>query len=116
MQLAIPAGSEDECRRFWSAILGCAEVEKPPALAPRGGCWFRAGSLEIHLGVEHDFRPNAKAHPGMVVDGIRELARDLEAADVAVEWDEGLSGFDRFYCRDPFGNRLEFLEPRSPPG
>ncbi len=113
VQLAIPPETEAECRRFWSALLGCSEIDKPPDLARRGGCWFRAGSLEIHLGVEADFRPGAKAHPGILVDDTRALARLLEENGVAVEWDAGFPGFERFYCRDPFGNRLEFLAPTA---
>ena len=79
LQLAVPAGSEEECRRFWAGILGCTEIEKPPALARLGGCWFRSGSVEIHLGVDADFRPSAKAHPGIVVPDISSLAASLEA-------------------------------------
>lgn len=111
VQLAIPPGSEDRARAFWSGLLGCEEVDKPAELRERGGCWFRSGSLEIHLGVEPAFRPAAKAHPGILVRDIQALAARLEAHGVAITWDAGFSGFDRFYCVDPFGNRLEFLEP-----
>ena len=114
VQLAVPPGSEGECRRFWGTILGCEEIAKPPALAGRGGCWFRLGTMELHLGVEAEFRPSAKAHPGILVDDIRALARRLEDHGVAVEWDDGFPGFERFYCHDPFGNRLEFLQPATP--
>jgi catechol 2,3-dioxygenase-like lactoylglutathione lyase family enzyme len=110
-QLAIPPDVEDVCRAFWSGVLGCEEIDKPPELARRGGCWFRAGSLEVHLGVDDDFRPSAKAHPGIVVADIRGLARRLAEHGVPVAWDSSFPGFERFYCADPFGNRLEFLEP-----
>lgn len=113
VQLAIPAGSEDTCRAFWGGLLGMAEVEKPPVLAARGGCWFRGGGVEVHLGVEKDFTPAAKAHPGILVDGLRGLATALEHGGVDVAWDGEFPGHDRFYAADPFGNRLEFLEPRA---
>ena len=113
VQLAIPPGSEDACRAFWGGVLGLAEVAKPPVLAARGGCWFRRGRLEIHLGVEEPFEPARKAHPGILVTGLRELAKALEEAGHAVQWDPEFPGHDRFYAADPFGNRLEFLEPRS---
>jgi catechol 2,3-dioxygenase-like lactoylglutathione lyase family enzyme len=111
VQLAVPAGEEEACRRFWGELLGLAEVTKPPALLARGGCWFRGGELEVHLGVEADFSPARKAHPGILVDGLTGLAARLEAAGHAVTWDDKLSGYDRFHAFDPFGNRLEFLEP-----
>jgi catechol 2,3-dioxygenase-like lactoylglutathione lyase family enzyme len=111
IQLAIPAGGEEACRGFWGAILGMVEVEKPPILAARGGCWFRGGGLEVHLGVERGFIPARKAHPGIVVDNLDGMARYLQDSGVSVTWDDDFPGFARFYAADPFGNRLEFLEP-----
>ena len=112
VQLAMPRGEEDVARSFWSGVLGMAEVQKPPALAARGGCWFRIGGLEPHLGVEDPFVPARKAHPGLLVQDLRRLAGVLEGAGRAVLWDDDFPGHDRFYADDPFGNRLEFLEPR----
>ena len=114
VQLAIPPGGEDRCRAFWGGVLGLDEVEKPPVLAARGGCWFRGGDLEVHLGVEQDFAPARKAHPGIPIQNLRELARVLEDAGTEVTWDAEFPGHDRFYAPDPFGNRLEFLEPQPP--
>ena len=113
VQLAIPPGGEDACRVFWGGVLGMTEIEKPPVLAARGGCWFRGGELEVHLGVEQEFAPARKAHPGVLVSELRDLAQVLEAAGVEVTWDPEFPGHDRFYAADPFGNRLEFLEPQS---
>ena len=113
VQLAIPAGGEDACRAFWGGVLGMDELEKPPVLAARGGCWFRGGGIEVHLGVEQEFVPARKAHPGFLVSGLRELAETLSDAGVTVTWDGEFPGHDRFYADDPFGNRLEFLEPVS---
>lgn len=113
VQLAIPAGGEDACRAFWGGVLGMAELEKPPVLAARGGCWFRGGALEVHLGVEEPFAPARKAHPGIRVQGLRALAAGLAAAGHEVVWDDDFPGHDRCYSADPFGNRLEFLEPRT---
>ena len=89
------------------------ELTKPAGLAGRGGCWFAGGDLEVHLGVEAEFMPASKAHPGIVVDGLDRLAATLEAAGATVTWDTELDGHDRFYSTDPFGNRLEFLPRRS---
>lgn len=113
VQLAIPEGSEDVCREFWSGVLGLDEVEKPPVLAARGGCWFRGGGLEVHLGVEQDFAPARKAHPGILTDDVDAVAERLTAAGVDVRWDDDFPGMRRFYTADPFGNRLELLQPRS---
>ncbi|NUT31217.1 MAG: glyoxalase [Streptomyces sp.] len=111
VQLAAPPGSEDRLRAYYVDVLGMAEVPKPPVLAARGGCWFRAGAVQLHLGVERDFRPARKAHPGLRVTGIKAYAARLAAAGAPVTWDENLPGHRRFYSYDPVGNRLEFLEP-----
>ncbi len=111
VQLAMPAGQEDAARAFFVDVLGMTEVEKPPALAARGGVWFRAGGVELHLGVEPDFRPARKAHPGVVVTDLDDVVDRLAGADQPVQWDTDFPGFRRIYAHDPFGNRLEFLEP-----
>ena len=112
VQLAIPAGGEDAGRAYWSGVLGLAELPKPPVPAARGGCWFQGPGFQVHLGVEPDFRPALKAHPGFRVRGIRSLADRLGAAGYPATWSDEVPGQDRFHTRDPFGNRLEFLEPR----
>ncbi|MEV4877627.1 VOC family protein [Streptomyces cyaneofuscatus] len=111
VQLAAPPGSEDALRAFYAGALGMTEIPKPPVLAARGGCWFAAGPVQLHLGIEEDFHPAKKAHPGLRVTGIVAYAARLEAHGVRTEWDDNLPGHRRFYAHDPAGNRLEFLEP-----
>jgi catechol 2,3-dioxygenase-like lactoylglutathione lyase family enzyme len=113
VQLAIPPGGEDVAREFYGGVLGMAEVAKPEALQTRGGCWFRGGGWEIHLGVEQDFAPARKAHPGVLVSGLDDLAAALVAAGRTVDWDPHFPGHRRIYSDDGHGNRLEFLEPVS---
>lgn len=112
VQLAMPRGLEDQARSFYRDVLGLAEAPKPPALAARGGVWFTGGELQLHLGVEEDFRPARKAHPALLVEGLAELAGLCESAGYEVVHDGDLPGFDRVYVTDPFGNRLELMEPQ----
>ncbi|MFD1662320.1 VOC family protein [Streptomyces caeni] len=111
VQLAAPPGSEDLLRAYYADALGMAEIPKPPVLAARGGCWFQAGAVRLHLGIEGDFRPARKAHPGLRVTDIEAYAKRLAAHGATVTWDDDLPGYRRFYSEDPVGNRLEFLEP-----
>ncbi|GGM04654.1 glyoxalase [Streptomyces fumigatiscleroticus] len=111
VQLAAPPGSEERLRTFYAGVLGMTEIPKPPVLAARGGCWFQAGTVRLHLGIETGFRPARKAHPGLRVSGIEAYAARLEQHGAPVTWDEGLPGHRRFYSEDPVGNRLEFLQP-----
>ncbi len=111
VQVSCPDGGEDAARRFFGEGLGIPEVEKPPVLAARGGCWFRADGVEVHVGVEAPFAPARKAHPAFVVDGdeLDALAVRLEAAGFPVTWDGDFPGYRRFHTADGNGNRVELL-------
>ena len=111
VQLAMPAGGEDQARAFYQGVLGVTEHPKPPHLASRGGCWFERGDLKIHLGVEADFRPARKAHPALLVQGLSALKAAIVAGGYVMRDDEPLESYDRIYVDDPFGNRIELTEP-----
>ncbi|MER6108708.1 VOC family protein [Streptomyces hirsutus] len=111
VQLAAPPGSEERLRAYYVDVLGMVEIPKPPVLAARGGCWFQAGGVQLHLGIESGFRPAKKAHPGIGVTAIEAYATRLRDHGASVTWDDNLPGHRRFYSEDPVGNRLEFLEP-----
>jgi len=110
VQVAAPAGCEDEARAFYGGLLGLAEIAKPAGLAARGGCWFRAGAQELHVGVEEPFAPARKAHPGLVADDLGALAERLREAGHEVAFDDAIPGALRFHVADPFGNRLEIRQ------
>jgi catechol 2,3-dioxygenase-like lactoylglutathione lyase family enzyme len=111
VQLAMPEGREADAVRFYEGLLGIPHVSKPPHLAARGGCWFERGDLRVHLGVEKEFRAATKAHPAFVVHDVRALVDAIAAAGLDVVEDEPLQGYDRVYVHDPFGNRLELMQP-----
>jgi catechol 2,3-dioxygenase-like lactoylglutathione lyase family enzyme len=108
VQIAAPNGCEAAARHFFGELLGMEEIEKPEALRPRGGCWFRIGSRQLHIGVESDFRPAAKAHPAFTTRDIDAVFASLDGAGVPCKWDEAIDGVRRFFANDPWGNRLEF--------
>ena len=113
VQLAMPSGREAEARAFYQGVLGIPEVSKPPNLGKRGGCWFVRDALKVHLGVENDFRPARKAHPALLVEDLSAFKTLIESSGYTVKTDEPLEGYDRIYVEDPFGNRIELMEPVS---
>jgi len=113
VQIAMPRGGEDAARAFYSRILGLSELAKPPQLAARGGVWFACGALQIHLGVEDDFRAAKKAHPALRVTQLAELTSALTAAGFEVLDDTALPDVRRAFTVDPFGNRIELVEVAS---
>src|SRR4051795_7088429 len=95
VQLAMPAGREDDAVAFYAGLLGIPEVPKPADLAVRGGCWFEAGALRVHLGVDADFTPARKAHPALLVEDLPALVPRLADAGVEVRPGQPLEGYDR---------------------
>jgi catechol 2,3-dioxygenase-like lactoylglutathione lyase family enzyme len=110
VQLAMPVGAEAEAERFYAGLLGLERVPKPPALAVRGGCWFKRGAVQLHLGGEADFRPARKAHPALLVKGYDALVERLAAAGVEVRPSDEIPGVRRCHVDDPFGNRIELID------
>jgi catechol 2,3-dioxygenase-like lactoylglutathione lyase family enzyme len=113
VQLSMPAGGEDRARRFYGGVLGLGEVEKPVELAGRGGCWFAGLGFAVHLGSEADFRPQAKAHPALLVLDLAVARQSLSADGVPIEEDDARLPVRRCYIRDPFGNRIELVDQRD---
>ena len=82
-------------------------------LASRGGAWFQCGALQLHLGVEQDFRPAKKAHPALRIEGIDELLLTLRNAGCEVTDDTSVPEIRRAFATDPFGNRIELVAIES---
>ena len=80
----MPPGEEEDAIKFYGAILGLTQVDKPPELAPRGGVWFRTEGLEVHLGIEEPFTPARKAHPAFLVQDLETLRERIELAGYRV--------------------------------
>jgi catechol 2,3-dioxygenase-like lactoylglutathione lyase family enzyme len=111
VQIAMPAGEEDDARAFYVGQLGFMEIPKPPELAKRGGAWFQAGSVQLHLGVETDFHPARKAHPAFVVEDLDALIAHVQNAGYETDISQPpLDGYKRAHVFDPFGNRIELMQ------
>jgi catechol 2,3-dioxygenase-like lactoylglutathione lyase family enzyme len=109
VQLAMPAGQEGKARKFYAELLGMREIPKPAELLKRGGCWFESGPVQVHIGVEEDFRPARKAHPALRCANYDGLVEKLRAAEVEVTETEDIPGVRRCHMHDPFGNRIELV-------
>jgi catechol 2,3-dioxygenase-like lactoylglutathione lyase family enzyme len=114
VQIAMPAGEEPKARLFYGELLGFTELPKPPDLAKRGGAWFQSEGVQLHLGVESDFRPARKAHPAFLVDDLDALISRVERAGYETDTSQPpLDRYKRAHIFDPFGNRIELMEKLS---
>ena len=109
VQLAMPPGREEDARAFYVAVCGMTELPKPAELAKRGGAWFASGGVQLHLGVEPEFRASAKAHPALRCADLEALLARLRAAGHDAREDHDLPGTRRAFVADPFGNRIELI-------
>lgn len=110
VQLAMPEGGEEAARAFYGGVLGLAEREKLPELRARGGCWFHAPGVELHLGVEQPFQAAAKAHPALLVDDLDAVQSELDRQGIVFTAGTPLAGYVRGDICDPFGNRIELMQ------
>lgn len=111
VQIAMPVGEEEKARAFYVRLLGFTEIPKPPELAKRGGAWFESERVQLHLGVEADFRAARKAHPAFVVDDLDALITSVRSAGYQIDMTQPpLDGYKRAHIFDPFGNRIELME------
>jgi len=111
VQIAMPAGEEEKAREFYIGLLGFAEIQKPPELAKRGGAWFQSENVQLHLGVEANFKPARKAHPAFVVDDLDALIANIQRTGYETDISQPpLDGYKRAHVFDPFGNRIELME------
>lgn len=116
-QITIPPGEEDAARHFYCDILGMVEIPKPGALAGRGGFWLRLGSVELHISPEQtpdpDQRYHTKAHLAYQVGDLAYWRGLLAEHGITILESVPIPGYQRFELRDPFGNRVELIQPES---
>jgi len=111
IQIAMPSGEEEKARSFYISILGFTEIPKPTELVKRGGAWFQSENVQLHLGVESDFRPARKAHPAFIVEDLEILLVKVQRAGYETDTSQpALDGYKRAHIFDPFGNRIELME------
>ena len=110
INITMPKGCEDIARSFYGGLLGLKEVPKPEAIRHRGGVWFEAGGLDLHVSVEENrFGPDVYRHVGLECDDVDGVRAKLMAAGVLTQ-DGRPAPWRRFFMHDPFGNRIEIHE------
>lgn len=115
VQVSAPPDFEDAMRAFYVGLLGLTEIPKPEILRSRGGVWFSCGPLELHVGVDPSpDNHSSRRHVALQVQDLGVVREALARGGIDIEEDHApLEAFTRFYCRDPAGNRVEFVQTRG---
>lgn len=111
VQIPIPEGGEAQTRQFYGEVLGMQELPKPQEMAGRGGLWMDCGPFQLHFGIEPDFRPSKKGHPALIVADLEFYLARLQQAGCTIDNNIQIPGCKRAFASDPFGNRIEFVQP-----
>ena len=111
VQISIPVGSEDEARAFYSGVLDMIEIPKPAALQGRGGFWLELDGFQIHFGTEDGIdRAKTRWHIAYLVTDLDKWSEKLTTHGCRIIEGIPIPDYRRIEFRDPFGNRVEFLE------
>jgi catechol 2,3-dioxygenase-like lactoylglutathione lyase family enzyme len=113
IQITVPKAAEEASKRFYREMLGLEEIPKPGNSTGRGGAWFRQGSVEVHLSVEDAAAENnsSRRHICYLVADLAEAATRLRNAGIEILPDDRpISGWKRFYVRDPGANKIEIAQ------
>lgn len=108
VSIPLPPGGKDVARHFYGELLDLDEVPVPETLNALNLLWYRMGDTELHLFVEEMMADRSARHFCIEVDDVESLRETLEAGGVAVVGATTIPGRPRYFCRDPFGNMIEF--------
>lgn len=109
IQICIPAGKENEARKFYTDIIGLTEIPKPAELIRNGGLWYQIANIQFHIGTENEIN-TSKRHPAFELTDIKDARTYLENHGVKIKEEIQIPGHTRFSFTDPFGNRIELLQ------
>lgn len=110
VQLVVPIGKVEEARKFYLGVLGLKEVPMPASFAGQViGFWCASNGVMVHIGEDAELK-RTKAHPAFEVEDVAGVRRYLEGLGIQTFDEPLIPGRERFTFRDPFSNRIEFLE------
>lgn len=110
--VAIDITDVDRSKAFYGGVLGLPEIPRPESF-DFGGAWYQIGPEVLHLVSRSNAYAPAPHHYCLSVKDISSAAKVIESAGYEIVWDTRykITGIDRFFVRDPDGNRVEFQGP-----
>lgn len=114
VNITFPDGRLREALAFYRDLLGLVEAPRPRG-AERSGAWLwidREAGLELHLsgaGKADGWPVRSGRHIGLLVADLGATRTRLAEAGFEIEAARPLPNRERFFVRDPFGNRVELL-------
>lgn len=97
-----------EADKFYAGVLGLKQVPRPESF-DFPGLWYQFGQNTLHLLVEDERQPEHRRHFCLWVADVYAAARHVKSKGAEMLWNtrHKIVGVDRFFTRDPDGNRIE---------
>ena len=112
INVTVPGDAEAAAKHFYGNILGLEEIFKPDVSRSRGA-WYQLGAVQLHLSIE-DAQPPSRRHVCYQVRDVAAAERHFRDAGIDILDDERpIAGVQRFFLRDPGGNRIEITQGDS---
>ncbi|MBI3876757.1 MAG: VOC family protein [Verrucomicrobia bacterium] len=99
-------------KRFYREVLGLREIGIPSTF-PAAGLrvhWFELGGEHIHLLPAPQPDTIGQRHFAIRVDDAQAARQEFRRKGVEIAETVPIPGADRFFVRDPDGNRIEFIQ------
>jgi catechol 2,3-dioxygenase-like lactoylglutathione lyase family enzyme len=110
IHLSAPAGKAREVRHFYGSLLGLTEIRSVLNPASRRGVWFKAGTVQIHVGPV----PEWPAKPGTPRIAVKDLVAVIGAIRLARHavppLPERVAAGRQVATLDPFGNSIVLVQ------
>lgn len=103
-----PPGSHVQTRAFYGELLGLEELPVPESIQFLDLIWFRLGNTELHVFTEEPVADHSGRHFCIEVMDLEAMRTRLIQAGYEPRDAVPIPGRPRFFCRDPFGNDVEF--------
>jgi catechol 2,3-dioxygenase-like lactoylglutathione lyase family enzyme len=109
VHITVPEGKVDEAQQFYANVLGFENMSRAKELSNSSGYWFKVAGIEFHIDSKDDVA-KGRQHFALEIGNIDAAREHLTANGVNIIEQTPILGRQRFMFKDPYGNRIEFLE------
>lgn len=102
-----------QARQFYGGVLGLREIPAPREF-DFVAIWYDLGGTYLHLLLKDQPDTISPRHFCLHVTDIAAARADMAAKGVRIDETVKIAAADRFFVRDPDGNRIEILQWQRP--
>jgi len=112
---SVIATDADAARHFYGNQLGLQELASPSSFK-FPVIWYACGDEQLHLMIKEGIDTISPRHVALHIRDAKAARSNLQAKGIKIDETVRIPGADRFFVRDPDGNRIELIEWSIPWG